>query len=180
MKRSPEIAQILKLMEEKESFLITSHKDPDGDSIGSQLGLYHILKNLDKKVIIVNQGNMPERYFFLDSQKIISFVDAPLPFEPEVEFVLECPSIDRVGFVQNLVPGNTIKINIDHHQDNKIYGDINYIDPFSCAVGELIYFIIDEGKFDINPEIAQNLYAALICDTGNFRFASTTARGMKI
>jgi bifunctional oligoribonuclease and PAP phosphatase NrnA len=180
MKKSPEIAQILKLIEEKERFLITSHKDPDGDSIGSQLGLYCILKNLGKKVIIVDQGNMPERYFFLDPQKIISFADSPLPFEPEVVFVLECPSLDRIGFVQNLIPASAAKINIDHHQDNKIYGDINYIDADSCAAGELIYFIIDEGKFAITPEIAQNLYAAMICDTGNFRFASTTARGMKI
>jgi phosphoesterase RecJ-like protein len=71
-------------------------------------------------------------------------------------------------------------VNIDHHLDNDEYGHINLVDSTCCAVGELIYLIVREGNIPITPVIAQSLYAALICDTGNFRFASTTSRGMKI
>jgi bifunctional oligoribonuclease and PAP phosphatase NrnA len=180
MKINPEIKHILHLMKDKDKFLITSHKDPDGDSIGSQLGLYRTLIDLGKKVLVVNQGALPEKYNFLDPQQTISFENKKLEFAPEVVFILECPSIERIGFVRELLPDTAVKINIDHHRDNDNYGKINLVDTDSCAVGELIYYIIDEGKITITPPIAEDLYAAMICDTGNFRFASTTARGMRI
>jgi phosphoesterase RecJ-like protein len=180
MRRSPEIDQILNFISEKNKFLITSHKDPDGDSIGSQLGLYWALINSGKQAKIINQGGMPAKYFFLDPQKIISFNNTPLEFTPDVVFVLECPSLDRVGFVKDLIPSSAILINIDHHQGNEKYGAINYIDTESCAVGEPLYQILKEGKFKITPQIAAELYAAILCDTGNFRFASTTSSGMRI
>ncbi len=180
MNKSPKIKEILDLIKGKDRFLITSHKDPDGDSIGSQLGLYRALKDYGKEVLIVNQGGMPEKYRFLDPTGIINFDKTPLQFTPDAVFILECPTLERIGFVSELLPKSAIKINIDHHKDNGQYGDINWVDTESCAVGELIYFLIDESELKITAEIAEDLYAAIICDTGNFRFASTTARGMKI
>jgi phosphoesterase RecJ-like protein len=180
MKISPEISSILKVLRENQRFLITSHRDPDGDSVGSQMGLYHVLEDIGKEVIVVNHGAMPEKYLFLDPRHIIKFVDSPLAFVPEAVFVLECPSLDRIGFVEKHIPDSAVVVNIDHHLDNKGYGAINYIDPKSCAVGELIYLILECGGYEITPIIAEKLYAALVSDTGNFRFSSTTARGMKI
>lgn len=180
MKRSPEINQILNLMREKSAFLITSHKDPDGDSIGSQLGLYHALINSGKKAIIVNQGGMPDKYRFLDPENIIHFGNEPLAFVPEVAFILECPALDRIGFVMELIPKTAITVNIDHHPGNENHSEINFVDTDSCAVGEIIYAILKIGEFHITQQIAEDLYTAIICDTGNFRFASTTARGMEV
>jgi phosphoesterase RecJ-like protein len=179
MKRSPEIDQILKLIRENSAFLITSHKDPDGDSIGSQMGLYHALINSGKKATIANQGGMPEKYRFLDPENIIRFGMEPLPFVPEVVFILECPAFDRIGYVAELIPKGAITVNIDHHLGNENYGEINYVDKSSCAVGEIIYAILKIGEINITQQIAEDLYSAIICDTGNFRFASTTARGME-
>ena len=179
MKRSPEIDQILKLIREKSTFLITSHKDPDGDSIGSQMGLYHALINSGKKVIIVNEGGMPDKYGFLDPENIIRFDNVQLPFVPEVVFILECPALDRIGFVMGLIPKTAITINVDHHLGNENHSEINYVGTSSCAVGEIIYAILKIGEFHITQLIAENLYTAIICDTGNFRFASTTAQGME-
>lgn len=180
MRRSPEIDQILNLIRDKNKFLITSHKDPDGDSIGSQLGLYFALVNSGKQVKVINQGAMPSKYFFLDPEKVISFNNMPPEFIPEAVFVLECPSIDRIGFVMDLIPPSATIVNIDHHQGNENYGAINYIDTKACAVGDPLYQILKEGQFEITPVMARSLYAAILCDTGNFRFASTTARGMRI
>jgi len=167
-------------MKEKQRFLIASHKDPDGDSIGSQLGLYLALTENGKEAVVVNQGGLPEKYNFLDTENIARFSPEPLPFTPEVVFVLECPSRDRIGFVEKLIPDSAIVINIDHHLGNDNYGSLKYIDPTSCAVGELLYFILKRGDYDITSAIAEKLYSALMSDTGNFRFASTTARGMKV
>jgi len=180
MNPSPEIKQILELLTDKLRFLITSHKDPDGDSIGSQLGLFHALKSRGKEVLVINQGAVPEKYAFLDADQTISYSNAPLPIEPEVVIVLECPVLDRIGFVRELIPQSATVVNIDHHIDNQNYGHVNLVDAKSCAVGELIYIILSDGGYELTPLIAKNLYAAVICDTGNFRFASTTARGMKI
>jgi phosphoesterase RecJ-like protein len=177
---SPEIDKILKLIKEKDRFLIASHKDPDGDSVGSQLGLYGILTNAGKTVQIVNQGGLPEKYAFLDSRGLIAFDNSALKFMPDVVFVLECPSLERIGNVQKLIPESAPIINIDHHRDNGNYGDVNLVDIYRSAVGELIFDIVDSGDYEITPEIAEDLYAAVVCDTGNFRFASTTSQGMKI
>ncbi|HBY99771.1 MAG TPA: hypothetical protein DEO84_00490 [candidate division Zixibacteria bacterium] len=180
MRKSPEINNIVKILREKDRFLITSHKDPDGDSIGSQLALYRALSDSGKLARAVNQGALPEKYSFLDPQGIIGFENAPSMFIPEAVIILECPTLERIGFVSGLIPDSAVVVNIDHHQDNDNYGSLNFVDIKSCAVGELLYFILDEGKFEITPLIAEDLYAAMICDTGNFRFASTTARGMRI
>jgi phosphoesterase RecJ-like protein len=179
MNANPEIEEILDLMHRRQRFLITSHMDPDGDSIGSQLGLYHALIDSDRQVAVVNQGAMPSKYGFLDPDGIIKYGNEPLGFSPEAVFILECPSFDRIGFVRDLMPESVITINIDHHLDNERYADVNFIDTSSCAAGEVIFYILRQGNYNISAQIAEQLYAAIISDTGNFRFASTTARGMK-
>jgi len=180
MNNSPEIDQILKVMKEKNRFLITSHKDPDGDSIGSQLGLYLALVENGKEAVIVNQGGLPGKYNFLDKAGLVRFAPNPLPFVPDAVIILECPQRDRIGFVESLIPKSAVIVNIDHHTGNDNYGTVNFVDSTSCAVGELLYFILVKGGYNITPAIAEKLYTALMSDTGNFRFASTTARGMKV
>lgn len=179
MNNSPEIDQILKVMKEKNRFLITSHKDPDGDSIGSQLGLYLALVENGKEAVIVNQGGLPGKYNFLDKAGLVRFAPDPLAFVPDAVIILECPQRNRIGFVESLIPKSAVIVNIDHHTGNDNYGTVNYVDSSSCAVGELLYFILVRGGYNITPAIAEKLYTALMSDTGNFRFASTTARGMK-
>ncbi len=161
-------------------FLITSHLDPDGDSLGSQIALYHALENLGKKTTIINQGLMPAKYRFLDREGIVRFQPEALNFEPECVFILECPSLERTGFVKNLIPDSAVTINIDHHPDNDEYASINLIDVDSSAVGETLYIIFEKGNITIDRNIAIALYAAIISDTGGFRFSSTTARSMQI
>ena len=123
---------------------------------------------------------MPEKYNFLDPKKEVRFTREAFPFVPDVAFVMECPSLDRIGFVAELIPRTAITVNIDHHLGNDNYANINYVDVSSCAAGEIVYAILKYGGYKITQEIAENLYCAIISDTGNFRFASTTARGMEV
>ena len=160
--------------------MITSHLDPDGDSLGSQIALYHALINLGKEVAIINQGIMPAKYKFLDPDGIVSFDSNAPVFTPECVFVLECPSLERTGFVKDLIPDTAVTVNIDHHPDNEEYASINLIDIDSAAVGETLYLIFERGNIAISEEIAIALYAAIISDTGGFRFSSTTSRSMLI
>jgi len=173
------INSILRVIKEKKRFLITSHVDPDGDSLGSQIALYYALKRSRKEVAIINQGSIPSKYRFLDREGIIKSRAESLEFSPEAVFIIECPSIDRIGFVQALIPQSADTINIDHHPDNDEYADINLVDEASSAVGETLYLIFEAGKIPITAEIASSLYAAIVSDTGRFRFKSTTSRSMR-
>lgn len=175
-----EMDRILSTVEENNKFLITSHMDPDGDSIGSQLGLYHAIRDAGKQAAIVNQGAIPSKYGFLDPAGIIKSRPEEIEFIPRVVFVIDCPSLERIGFVRDLIPESAITINIDHHPDNSQYADINLVEPEGSASGEIIYSILESGGYEITPEIAGQFYAAIAADTGGFRFRSTTARGMKI
>ncbi|UCC79257.1 MAG: bifunctional oligoribonuclease/PAP phosphatase NrnA [Candidatus Zixiibacteriota bacterium] len=174
------LAEINALIEKHDRFLITSHMDPDGDSIGSQMALYYSLLNRGKTVAVVNQGSIPAKYKFLDPDKVIDFSPDMLSFSPEVVIILECPSLDRIGFVRDLIPESAILLNIDHHNDNENYARVNIVDKESSAVAEILYLLFEEGKSDITPVIAKQLYAAISSDTGRFRFGSTTSRSMYV
>ena len=174
------LAEINAFIEKHDHFLIASHMDPDGDSIGSQLAIYHALIDAGKQATIVNQGHLPSRYRFLDPSGIIhpSVYDHNLT--AQAVFFVECPSLDRIGFVRDMIPDPAITINIDHHLNNTLYADVNIVDSESCAAAEIVYTLLRMGDFEITPEIAKQLYAAIISDTGRFKFDSTTATGMRV
>lgn len=173
-------AEINSIIDKHERFLITSHLDPDGDSLGSQMALYYSLRDRGKTVAVINQGSIPAKYRFLDPQSIIKSSPDGLTFLPEVVIILECPTLERIGFVRDLIPQSATILNIDHHNDNENYGLVNIVDKESSAVGETLYFLFEEGGNIITREIASQLYAAISSDTGRFRFGSTTARCMRV
>ena len=170
-----DFSKLLDLIKGEEGFLLTSHQDPDGDSIGSLIGLNRLLKGLGKKTVIFNQGRLPEKYDFLDPAGEIKFAPERIGFEPAVAFVLECPNIERIGFVLDLLKAQMIIVNIDHHTSNTLFGALNYIDEDACAVAEILLNMIRAGGFKITPQIAEPFYAAIASDTGRFKFPNTDA-----
>jgi phosphoesterase RecJ-like protein len=174
------IAEIIEIIGAKSDFLVTSHQDSDGDSIGSQLALAEFLSSRDKRFTIVNQGEVASKYRFLDPESLIQNRNEPLGFHPQVVFVLECPSLSRVGFVEGLIPKDAVVINIDHHQENGEFGDINWIDLEASAVGEMIYDLLVAAGHHLSAAAAEQIYAAILTDTGRFRYRGTTPRSLEI
>ena len=174
--------QILKLIKKSKAILITSHMDPDGDSIGSQLAWGSFLKRFKKQFKIINQGQIPEKYQFLDPQNLIENIDPKdyKDFRPDAVFIFECSYLDRIGRVQKLISPKTPIINIDHHQDNQKFGTINILDKKASAVAETIFDLLKLAKFKITPQTANWLYAAILTDTGRFRFSSTTSKCLRV
>jgi phosphoesterase RecJ-like protein len=166
------------------SILITSHRDPDGDSIGSQSALAELLESRGKRFCIINQGDLPGKYRFLDPrrriQKMNSVHETQISKTPfDLVFVLDCTCLERIGEVGNLItPGVTI-INIDHHPDNESFGAFNYIDEEASAVGEMIFSLLKYFAFPLNARVATQLYAAILTDTGRFKFSNTTPLCLK-
>ncbi len=174
-------ADIKKMIAGASSVLITSHMDPDGDSLGSMLAMYNYITDLGKKAIALNDGEIPVKYrFFPGIDNVInanSFADDKTF---DLNIILECPTIDRCGQVEKYISTDIQTINIDHHPDNVGYGDVVFIDDNSSAVGEILtdYFI--EIGYEISRDSANLLYSAILTDTGRFRFNSTTSKTLMI
>jgi phosphoesterase RecJ-like protein len=170
MMRADAIARILRIFCDHESFFITSHARPDGDAIGSALGLMHMLESMGKSVTVSFADRIPTMYRCLPG---IERIIPELPTEiPDVAILLECDSIERTGF--DSIDARMI-VNIDHHQSGRSFADFNWIDPTACAVGAMVYQLVVASGEEITTEMAGCLYAALLTDTGGFTFACTDA-----
>jgi phosphoesterase RecJ-like protein len=156
--------QIIKLVKTAKSILITSHVNPDGDSIGSQLALENWIADSGGKVRVINQGKIPLRYLFLDIKRAIKNLDdlSNPAREADLVLVLECSNLERTGKVKELIAGKAGIINIDHHSDNSNFGSLNYIDAKAGALGEIVYELTTYAGYRMNKDVATQLYAAIL------------------
>ena len=163
------IASVLKCYK---SFLITSHINPDGDSIGSQIALALILKKMKKKVVIINESPVPRTYQFLPHSNLISKIpNSKFQIQNfQVAVVLDCGNLERTGKVGSLASKFQILINIDHHSDNTKFGNLNWIDKEASSVAEQIFLLSEILKIPLNKELATLLYTGIATDTGSFQY----------
>jgi len=170
------LSQVVELIENKQSFAITTHVRPDGDGIGSSLGLCWLLRSLGKSAEVIVRDGIPAAYAQLpgaDEIKQISEVNGKY----DAIFVIECSDLARPG-IKGLE--NQFTVNIDHHATSEHFGTINWIDQTASAVGEMIYNLCKAIGGRITREIAECVYLALVTDTGSFHFPNTTDRTLKV
>jgi len=175
--------EITKVVQTNNNFLITSHMNLDGDGIGSELAFYFILKKLNKNPIILNQDRLPKIYDFLPgSNKVRHLEDNCIdPKSIDVGIVLDCSNIKRIGKTYEIFKNIKTIINIDHHNSNENYGDLNYIDSSASSVGEIIYEFINFIDSDLlDDKISTSLYTAIITDTGSFRYSNVSSKTFKV
>jgi phosphoesterase RecJ-like protein len=171
MSKADSIAALLSLLRERQSFLITSHARPDGDAIGSALGMMHLLDAMSKDVQVVFADPIPFIYSFLPGVKRITHSLPATP--PDAAILLECGSIERSGF-ERIDAGMTI--NIDHHLSSQHFADFNWIDTDAPAAGAMVYELAVASGVKISTAMATCLYTAVLTDTGSFTYAATTAK----
>ncbi len=174
--------QIIELVKSAKSILITSHIDPDGDSIGSQLALENWIADSGGKVRVINQSRIPQRYLFLDTKRAIKNLEelSNPARETDLVLVLECSNLERTGKVKELIDGKAKIINIDHHSDNSDFGSLNHVDAKAGALGEIVYELVTYAGYRMKSDVATQLYAAILTDSGRFSFSSTTAKTLRI
>src|SRR5437867_26930 len=170
------LSQVVELIESKRKFGITSHVRPDGDSLGSSLGLYWLLRSLDKDVEVIMRDPVPHTYQKLPAAKDVRVTPVADDSYDGV-FVIECSDIARPGLL-NLE--KQFIVNIDHHATTALFGKINWIDSTASACGEMIYNLCKATGVRVTKEIAECCYTALITDTGSFHFSNTTERTFKV
>ena len=150
---------------------IFSHQHPDGDSVGSTVGLYYLLRQAGVRAIPVLPAPHPEIYgFMLGNLEILT---PPVDIRGRTAVVLDCGSLQRLGETGQSLEGAARVINIDHHLNNQMFGDYNYVDSRAAAVGQIIYNMFAHDPFP--PEAAQALFTAVYTDTGRFSYSNTTS-----
>ena len=168
-----------KALKEAYSVLLTCHRNPDGDAIGSELALAELAARLGVKSTIVNRDPTPANLMLLPgSDQIRVSTNLPEDFPEAFDLVItvECPDLERSGFEGlTKVP----ILNIDHHPANPAYGVVNYLDDQSPAVGEMALRLYGELNITPSKDAATNLFAALSTDTGDFRYSNATSRAFR-
>ena len=170
------LSQVVELIEARRRFAITSHIRPDGDSLGSSLGLYWLLRALDKEVEVIMRDPVPHAYQQLPGAGDVRVTPAVDPSYNAV-FVIECSDITRPGLADL---DKQFVVNIDHHSTTALFGSINWIDSTASAVGEMIYNLCKATGVRVTKEIAECVYTALITDTGSFHYSSISPRTFDI
>ena len=172
MKSYPKVIdRILEVIRENKTFCIVGHMRPDGDCIGSQLGLALALRNEGKKVTVWNQDAIPLKYKFLVGDGLIEKPHRGEKFDCVI--ATDCASYERLGKVGDFVKERKVLINIDHHATNPRYGDVNWVSPREPSTGELIYRLMQVARWPITKPIADLLFTAISTDTGSFQYATT-------
>ena len=172
MKSHPKIIdRIVETIREKQTFCIVGHVRPDGDCVGSQLGLALALRAEGKKVVVWNEDSVPLKYKFLDPDGLFQ---KPRPGQRfDCVIATDCASFERMGAVGASVSERDLLINIDHHESNTRYGDVNWVSPREPSSGELIFRLLKVARWPITKQIADCLFTAVSTDTGSFQYATT-------
>jgi phosphoesterase RecJ-like protein len=172
MKAPPQIVgRILDTLRASKTICVVGHIRPDGDCVGSQLGLTLALQAEGKKVVCWNQDPVPQKYRFLDRDNIFQMPKRGMKFDCVV--ATDCASFERLGQIGPFIARRKPLINIDHHESNTRYGELNWVSPRDPSTGELIYRLLKVARWPITPRIADCLFTAVSTDTGSFQYPST-------
>jgi phosphoesterase RecJ-like protein len=172
MKPHPKIIErIIETIRDHQTFCVAGHVRPDGDCVGSQLGLTLALKNEGKKVVCWNEDCNPQKYEFLDPDRLFQKPKPGHRFDCVI--AVDAASFERLGTVGPCVAARKLLINIDHHESNTRYGDLNWVSAREPSSGELLFRLLKIAKWPITRRIADCLFTAVSTDTGSFQYPTT-------
>jgi bifunctional oligoribonuclease and PAP phosphatase NrnA len=165
------IDRILDRIDQSHSICVVGHVRPDGDCVGSQLGVTLALRKQGKDAACWNEDPIPQKYQFLDPDQLLQKPVAGREFD--LVIATDCASFERLGSVGPQVRRRKFLINIDHHESNTRYGELNWVSALEASTGELIFRLLQAARWPITPAIADCLFAAISTDTGSFQYSTT-------
>jgi phosphoesterase RecJ-like protein len=171
----PALRAAIAAIADAERVTLVCHVNPDGDALGSTLGLLHVLRAAGRDVT----ASFPNPFVIAPHYRDLPGLDlltppGEVPSEPEVMVTFDCGSLDRLGDLESNAKAARELVVIDHHISNTRYGSINVIDPDAAASGWIALQLVDGLGLPLNRDAAVCLYAALVCDTGRFQYETTT------
>lgn len=165
--------KILKIIEEKDNWLVAGHINPDGDAVSSLLLMSQILLHFNKKFELFLKDGIPRRYKGLIKDEV---VNTELPEGYSNLLVLDTSVFERTGIEK----WDGFIVNIDHHGSNTYFGDVNWVEPYAVAACAMIYRLLKFAKIPLNKRIAELVYAGIYVETGGFSYSNTDTEAFKI
>ena len=165
------LSPIVAALRDAASVCVVGHVRPDGDCVGSQLGLGLALRATGKQVSIWNEDPIPRKLAFLDPEGLLTQPRPGLAFD--CVLAADCASFERLGKAGLCAQDRKLLINVDHHASNTGYGDLNWVVPDVPSTGELVLALLRRTGWTVTPAIADCLFAAISTDTGSFSYGST-------
>lgn len=167
-------------LEQTGRVLVASHYDPDGDALGSSLGLMHLLERQGKTVWVHSAGPIPEEYGFLPGLDRVS-KDFPALEEIDCAVLLDCHQPERAGKAEAeyLVQVEKVVV-VDHHQGAVDFGDPAWVDPSYAATSQMLAQMVFEAGWQMDPGAANCLFTGLQTDTGSFRYSNASPQAFRI
>ena len=167
-----------KLLLDAKKIVLCTHVSPDGDTLGSSLGLAQCLQKLGKEVIVYCDDLVNKSFSFIPGIELLQRPDANNSVEADLLVVIDASSFDRIGIVGEVVKYKQL-LNIDHHISNTHFADFVYLDSKAAATGEIMCELLQEMAWPIEHNIAECFYIAISTDCGSFRYANTTPKTMR-
>ena len=172
MKSHPKVIdRIIEALRGHQTFCIVGHIRPDGDCIGSQLALAMALQNEGKQVVCWNEDAAPAKLKFLDPDGRFQKPRSGESFDCVI--AVDCASFERLGRAGACIGERKLFINIDHHESNTRYADLNWVSAREPSSGELIYRLLKIARWPVTRPMADNLFTAISTDTGSFQYPTT-------
>jgi phosphoesterase RecJ-like protein len=175
-----DIERVVAEVRDRGRYILTAHEGPDGDALGSLLGMHHLLTQLGKDSLMfmaAKEFPLPVEYRFLPLEEV--FHEPPADMADRTVVFLDCGNIDRMP-VDWLTDGGNDVINIDHHHDNTRFGNLNLVDTEVSCTAEIVYDLAVLFGAEITREMASALYVGLITDTGKFMYENTDSHTHRV
>jgi bifunctional oligoribonuclease and PAP phosphatase NrnA len=175
-----ELQAVAQVIRDHERFLVVAHENPDGDALGSMLGMTLGLRALGKDAVMYLAGTapLPAEYRFLvldDLQR-----EVPADAGERVLFAVDCANERRISEERSAVERAAMVVDVDHHHDNSRFGEVNLVVDDASSTAEIVRDILRELDVALTPEIALPLYVGLVTDTGRFQYTNTTPKALRL
>ena len=174
------VEAVVQELREADKLLLTTHENPDGDALGSLLGMHELLRELGKDSVMfmaAYEFPLPHEYRHMHFEEAVNA--PPEDVGERVVVFLDCGNIDRMP-IDFLRTEGTHIVNIDHHHDNTRFGTVNLVDPHASCTAEIVWELAHELGVDLTPRMAESLYIGLVTDTGKFQYENTSARAHRM
>ena len=173
------LESIAEIIKEYDNYILIGHILPDGDCLGSMIALFLGLEKMGKSVEMYLHDPTPSIYQYLASASAIKKLSPTVSNDKKLIF-LDCSELERVDQEISYFKDANLFINIDHHLGNTLFAKYNHVDTKAAATGEIIYDLLKKLNVEIDSEMAEALYIAIIMDTGNFQYSNTKSKTFKI
>lgn len=180
VKQVSALKQAVQLIEQADTCLVVAHLNPDGDTLGSALALYHGLRSLCKHTVrLLCHDPVPEIYRFLPGSEAVETAQQPITVY-DLALVCDMSQLNRAGRHEPLIRAARRILQIDHHMPQEPFADVRLVDESAAATAEIAYRLLRALRVPFTPEIATCLLTGIVTDTFSFKFPNTTPRTLRI